>query len=200
MHICLNAQLISDQSGYRGAGVNNYARQLLAALGEAVQDGRTKHRFTAFVHTPNLLSPGVDLVVSGPLLERPAARIAWEQTVLPPALARHRADAVHGLVNVLPLATRTQGIVTVHDLSFVRTPQHLPPLKRLYLTRLCAASVRRARCVIAVSRQTAADVIRYFGAPPAKVQVVYNGVSPAFTPGDAVSSARFRRAKGLGDR
>ena len=82
MNICLNAQLISDQSGYRGAGVNNYARQLLAALGEAVQHGSTVHRFTAFVHTPDLAIPGVELVVSGPLLERPAARIAWEQSVM----------------------------------------------------------------------------------------------------------------------
>lgn len=200
MNICLNAQLISDQSGYRGAGVNNYARQLLAALGEAVQNGSTAHRFTAFVHTPDLIIPGIELIVSGPLLERPAARIAWEQTALPLALARHGADAVHGLVNVLPLATRTPGVVTVHDLAFVRTPQHFPPLKRIYLTRLCAASVARARYVITVSRQTADDVMRCFGAPAAKVQVVYNGVSPAFTPVAEESSARFRHAKELPDR
>jgi glycosyltransferase involved in cell wall biosynthesis len=204
MNICLNAQLISDQSGYRGAGVNNYSRQLLAALGQAALDGRTEHRFTAFVHTPDLTVPGVDLLMGSPLLERPAARIVWEQTVLPAALARRKADVVHGLVNVLPLASRAPGVVTVHDLSFVRTPQLLPPLKRVYLTRLCAASVARARAVIAVSRQTAADVMRCFGAPAAKVHVVYNGVGAAFTPGaapgDAEAGARFRQAKGLPER
>ena len=35
MNVCLNAQLISDQSGYRGAGVNNYARQLLPRVGSS---------------------------------------------------------------------------------------------------------------------------------------------------------------------
>jgi glycosyltransferase involved in cell wall biosynthesis len=200
MHICLNAQLISGQAGYRGAGVNNYTRQLLAALGGAVLSRATEHQFTAFVHTQGLAIPGIQFVTGSPLLEQPAARIAWEQMVLPAALNRHGAHAVHGLVNVLPLVGRLPGVVTVHDLSFVRTPQMLPPLKRFYLARLCAASVARARCVIAVSRQTAADITRYFGAPAAKVHVVYNGVSAAFTPGDAESSAHFRRAKGLPDR
>lgn len=197
MHIALNAQLISGQAGYRGAGVNHYARQLAAALGRAAAAGETGHRFTAFVHTDGLALPGVELVMASPLLERPVARIVWEQTLLPLALAQREAQAVHGLVNVLPLATRLPGVVTVHDLSFVRTPQLLPPLKRVYLTRLCAASVHRAQAVIAVSRQTAADVVRLFGAPAAKVHVVYNGVASIFTPGDGESSARFRQAKGL---
>ena len=42
--------------------------------------------------------------------------------------------------------------------------------------------------------------MRFFGAPADKVQVAYNGVSPAFTPGNGESSARFRHAKGLPDR
>ena len=200
MNICLNAQLISDHAGYRGAGVNTYSRQLLAALGQAALAGETDHRFTAFVHTPALNAPGVELVMGNRLLERPAVRIAWEQTALPFALARRRAAVVHGLVNVLPLGTRVPGVVTVHDLSFVRTPQLLPPLKRAYLTQLCAASVARARAVVVVSRQTGADVMRYFDAPPAKVHVVYNGVGAAFTPGTVEQIARFRHARGLPDR
>ena len=104
---------------------------------------------------------------------------------------------VHGLVNVLPLAPRVPGVVTVHDLSFVRTPETLPPLKRAYLAQLCAASVRRARAVIAVSRQTADDVEHYFGVPPDKIRVIHNGVAPEFAPGDAAAQEQFRAAKGL---
>lgn len=197
MNVCLNAQLISDQAGYRGAGVSNYARQLLLALGQAAQRGQTPCHFTAFVHTPAFRAPGVEVVASRLPLERPAARIAWEQAVLPWELARRRAHLVHSLVNVLPLGTRVPGVVTVHDLSFVRTPETLPPLKRAYLTRLCAASAARAQAVIAVSRQTADDVVRCFGVSPAKVHVVHNGVTPEFSPGDPAAAARFRRAKGL---
>ncbi len=83
MNICVNAQLISDQAGYRGAGVNNYGRQLLRALGEAALAEQTEHVFTAFVHAAGLHIPGVVLVRSRLPLERPEARIVWEQSVLP---------------------------------------------------------------------------------------------------------------------
>ena len=197
MNVCVNAQLISDQAGYRGAGVNNYGRQLLRALGQAVLAGQTEHRVTAFVHAAEFQAPGVQLVRSRLPLERPQARIAWEQAVLPLELLRHKAQLVHGLVNVLPLASRVPGVVTVHDLSFVRTPQTLPPLKRAYLAQLCAASVRRARTVIAVSRQTAEDVAHYFGVPPGKIRVIHNGVAPEFAPGARGAQDQFRTAKGL---
>ena len=197
MNICVNAQLISDQAGYRGAGVNNYGRQLLRALGEAAVAGQIDHQVTAFVHAAGLHIRGIELVQSRLPLERPEARIVWEQSVLPLELARHRAQVVHGLVNVLPLATRVPGVVTVHDLSFVRTPETLPPLKRTYLARLCAASVRRARAVIAVSGQTADDVEHFFGVPASKIRVIYNGVAPEFTPAQHSAQEQFRTAKGL---
>jgi glycosyltransferase involved in cell wall biosynthesis len=210
MNIALNAQLISSQAGYRGAGVNNYARRLLHALGQEALAGRTDYRFLAFVHTQGLDFPGVEIFTTGLPLERPAARIAWEQVLLPAELSRQSAGLVHGLVNVLPLSSRVRGVVTVHDLSFVLAPETLPPLKRVYLARLCAASVRRARAVIAVSRQTAGDVVRCFGVPEDKVRVVHNGVAAEFVPPsspaslDAAASAAaadaaagFRRARNL---
>jgi glycosyltransferase involved in cell wall biosynthesis len=197
MHIALDAQLVSDQESYRGAGVNNYSRQLLAALGAQRCAGKTPWQFSAFVHARRFDAPGVALNRTRLPLQRPAARIAWEQIVLPGALARARADLVHGLVNVLPLASRLPGVVTVHDLTFVRTPELLPPLKRAYQTWFARVSVARARKVIAVSRQTAADLGECFGVPAGRVTVVYNGVAPEFRPGPAEERAQFRIRKGL---
>lgn len=200
MRIALNAQLVSAQESYRSAGVSNYSRQICSALGELRTAGATPHDFAAFAHVDNLTAPGLKVVPTPAVLERPLARIAWEQTALPAALARGRFDLVHGLVNMLPLATATPGVVTVHDLSFVRAPGRLPPLKQLYQVVLARLSVARARAVIAVSRQTAADVIACFGAPAARVHVVYNGVGAEFTPGNDRDAAHFRTARGLPPR
>ncbi|MCC6166063.1 MAG: glycosyltransferase family 4 protein [Caldilineaceae bacterium] len=195
MHIALNAQLLSTESTYRGAGVSNYSRHLLAALGELAQSGATDHRFTAFVHTRDFAAPGVTLRAGPAWLERPAARILWEQTALPCALAG--ADVVHGLVNVLPLATATPGVVTVHDLSFLRLPDHFPPLKRAYLAALCRWSVGRAAQVIAVGPQTAADLAHFLGVEAARLHTIPNGVDARFAPADAAHVAAFRQTKGL---
>jgi glycosyltransferase involved in cell wall biosynthesis len=103
-------------------------------------------------------------------------------------------------VNVLPLATKVPGVVTVHDLSFVRMPEKLRLAKRLYLVRLCRASVAKAAHVIAVSQQTADDLIHYFGVKASKISVVPNGVASAFTPGDPTAIQDFRVAQGLPPR
>ena len=77
MHVALNAQLISDQESYRGAGVNNYTRQLLAALGQLVVEEPVRARLTAFVHARTFAAAGVEIVRTRLPLERPLARIVW---------------------------------------------------------------------------------------------------------------------------
>lgn len=193
MHIAINAQLLNTAESYRGAGVSNYSRQLLQALGRTPHG----HRLTAFVNDSRFSAPHVALRVSPWPLHRPLVRIAWEQGALPLALGRMDAELIHGLVNVLPLASKVPGVVTVHDLSFVRMPEKLPPAKRFYLRRLCSASVARARRVIAVSRQTADDLMAAFETPPEKIEVVYNGVAEEFQPGNSAAKTEFRISNGL---
>lgn len=202
MHVAINAQLLSTAAGYRDAGVSNYCRQLLTALGELGISGATFHQFSAFIHTPEVTIPGIDLHVSSPALEHPLRRIVWEQTVLPWRLARgdKPVDMVHGLVNVLPLSPGYPGVVTVHDLSFLRYPQLFPQIKRLYLTALVRMSVGRARRVIAVSRQTADDVAHFLRADPSRIHVIPNGVDAKFSPGDSAAVEKFRRVHKLPPR
>src|SRR5690606_5314043 len=128
------------------------------------------------------------------LLEHPPVRILWEQAVLPGALRAAGADLVHGLVNVLPLAAPVPGVVTVHDLSFLRLPGHFPPLKRLYLSALCRASIQRAAHIIAVSRQTASDLVHFWQASPERVTMIPNGVDSRFRPASDQEAATFRQA------
>lgn len=200
MHIALNAQLISTSESYRGAGVSNYSLNLLRSLGEQSAQGSAQHAFTAFVNARDLAIPGVALATTRLPLHNPLTRIAWEQSVLPILLQRMHADLVHGLVNVLPLAARLPGVVTVHDLAFLHTPDRLPALKAAYLARLCKASVERAAAVIAVSQQTADDLVRWFGTPANKITVVHNGVADDFTPAPARAVEAFRIHAGLPER
>jgi len=200
MHIAINAQLLSDEATYRGAGVSNYSRHLLSHLGQSAATKGTALRFTAFVNAAHFRADGIDLVKTRLPLAQPLPRIVWEQSVLPVKLHRMRADLVHGLVNVLPLATPIPGVVTVHDLSFVQMPEKFRSVKRFYLARLCRLSVAKAAHVIAVSQQMADDLMHYFACPTAKISVVHNGVADAFTPGGAPETEAFRQAQQLPSR
>lgn len=199
MQVAINAQLLSQRENYRGAGVSNYSLHLLRAMGGLTQTVPSLH-LTAYVNVPELAIAGIQLVHSRLPLQQPLARIAWEQSCFPLALQRQKTDLVHGLVNVLPLATTIPGVVTVHDLSFVRMQEKLPAAKRWYLTHLCRASVHKAAQVVAVSRQTADDLIHNFQVAPAKITVIYNGVSTRFAPQPSTAIANFRRIHQLPER
>ncbi len=200
LHVGINAQLISSTSSYRSAGVSNYSRHLLAALGELVQEGATDHRFTAFLHAEDVHAPGVELRLGSAQLEQPAMRIAWEQSVLPWKLKQIQADVVHGLVNILPLRTQKPGVVTVHDLSFLRLPDLFPAYKRAYMTALCRASVARAEQIVAVSHQTADDLVQLWHVDRERLFVAPNGVDERFSPGTPEQDEAFRRAHSLPER
>jgi glycosyltransferase involved in cell wall biosynthesis len=198
MQVVLDAQLLSLAQNYRGAGVSNYSRRLLEGLAGCVAG--TEENVTAFVSDPHFQVDGIQVQHTASLLQQPLLRIAWEQVVLPQHLRRLRADLVHGLVNVLPLAGSTPGVVTVHDLSFMRLPATLPAAKRFYLARLCRASVQKARHTIAVSQQTADDLMHFFGAKAGQISVIPNGVADLFRPGDPASTALFRQRRNLPER
>lgn len=198
MHAVLNAQLLSTAQNYRGAGVSNYSRHLLQALGRLTQG--TTDQVTALISDTHFQAVGLHLQRTPAIVQHPLVRIAWEQAALPVQLRQLRPDLVHGLVNILPLATHIPGVVTVHDLSFLRVPETLPAAKRFYLARLCQASVTKAQQVIAVSRQTADDLMALFGVRARKITVIHNGVSDAFQPGGEAASADFRCRRGLPER
>jgi len=200
LHVGINAHLLSSAASYRSAGVSNYSRHLLTALGRLVNEGAVPHRFTAFLHAPDFAAAGIEAQRSSECLEQPLLRIAWEQSLLPLALAHIQADVVHGLVNVLPVATQRPGVVTVHDLSFLHLPELFPPMKRAYLTALCRASVARASQIIAVSRQTADDLALAWGVDGERVLVAPNGVDSRFTPGTPEQALHFRHQHTLPQR
>lgn len=198
MHIALDAQLISTKYGYRSAGVSSYSLNLLRALSQLGTAGETSHHFSAYVNDGSLRLRGLDLVRTELPLHRPLARAVWEQTLFPVEVAD--ADLVHGLVNVLPLARRGPSVVTVHDLAFVHAPETMPVWRRAYLTALCAASTARATRVVAVSTQTADDLVRTFGTPASRIVVVPNGVGAEFAPGTPARAEAYRTARGLPPR
>ncbi len=196
MHIALNAQLLNTSHSYRSAGVSNYCLHLLEQLGMFVPANKG-FALTAFVNTRALCLPNIHLQQTRLPVHQPLLRIVWEQTLFPLALRQQDFALVHGLVNVLPLSTKLPTIVTVHDLSFLRMPDKFQRAKRWYLTQLCRASVTKADHVIAVSRQTAADLAHFWNIKPKQISVIYNGVGAAFAPAPAADVATFRQKRGL---
>lgn len=85
-------------------------------------------------------------------------------------------DLVHGTEFVLPPLGDTPGVVTVHDLSFLRDDAY-PGAKRY--RHVVPWSVRRARRVLVPSETVAAEVAAGLDAPVDRIVVTYEGVADA---------------------
>jgi glycosyltransferase involved in cell wall biosynthesis len=159
--------------------------QLLAALSRTGQV-----QITAVSWSPlDLGLPGVHEVVP---VRRPDLaglratlwKLWFDQWISLRAVAPAGGVLVHGMDGFLPysLRSRDRCVATVHDLGWQAHPELYDRRLRLMYGLLFPWVLRRANRFIAVSRYTADDLIRRAGVPASKIDVVYHGLDPVFSP------------------
>lgn len=111
-------------------------------------------------------------------------RSAWRVLGVTKDVRRHGIGIFHGLSNELPLNIRRAGcksIVTIHDLIFISHPQYYHPIDRWIYGYKFKRACRMADRIIAVSEYTKREIIRNYGTPAEKIDVVYQGCDPVFS-------------------
>ena len=196
LHVAISAHLLASRgaAGYRGAGIHTYIDNLLAHLPH-VDPGV---RYTVYTNA----QPPIDARIRPAWLPtaKPLMRILWEQLAQPLALRRDRPDVLHAAAFVAPLASSCPNVVTVYDLSFAVFPKLFRGLNQAYLRIFTRRSVRRARCVIAISEHTRRDVHRLYGVPRDRIDVACPGVDARFRPLPREQVEAFRRKHSLPER
>lgn len=198
MRVGINAHLLGKGAGYRLAGVSHYVERLVLGLPGVLEPGDE-----IVVYAPRGVAKGTTTGVRWRLsrlpTDRPPVRIGWEQTVLPLWSAVDRLDVLHSPVNVLPRASPAPGVLTIHDLSFLRLPDRLSASRRRYLSVAARTSARHARRIIAVSESTRDDVVELLGVPPERVTVIPLAADERYRPADEMAIGAFRARKNLAE-
>ena len=92
-------------------------------------------------------------------------------------------DLLHGLSNELPLNIRQSGIpsvVTMHDVAWRTFPRMYHWIDRHLYDLKYGHSCQAATRVIAISESTKRDVMRYYGVPEERIEVIYQPVQSLF--------------------
>ncbi len=187
----------------QGGGIGRYVRELIAALAD--EDRVTDYRLFVAGANAKSLPP-----LPGSNFRWAASRISpiwfarlWQRARLPIPVERWvgNVDVFHATDFVLPPTRRTtRTVLTVHDLSFVRTPDATSPALKRYLDQVVPRSVHRADHVLADSQATKDDLITLYNVAPDKVEVLLSGVNPRFQPvRDPAALAAVRSKYGIGD-
>jgi len=194
----LNALVLRTDASYRNAGPSRYTTNLV----EAVFAQRSDHEFTLFLNEqvrklPFTPARSIRVLRTRAPTSRTGIRVLWEHLAAPWHIGAARLEVVHSMLNVVPLAAPTRHVVTVHDLSFMRTPGAHPTQRRWYLTAATWLSARRARAVLADSHATKQDIVELLGVDADRVHVVYPGREAAFHTKPADEVQLFRRKNKL---
>lgn len=152
-------------------GTEIYLRSLLAAL------ARVDTRNEYFVFTNRETNPGLVPSAAGfrrvpedvRATNRPA-RILYEQTKLPRAVARARCDVLLNPGFTCPLISACPNVTIFHDLQHKRHPEYFRFLDLPAWQFLLWAAAQRSRRLIAVSEATRQDLHRYYGVDAAVVR------------------------------
>lgn len=163
------------------AGVGRYTRNLVAALAGLDRDNEYR-LFVAGEPPAGDWPPNFSVRAT-----RVPARVltaGWHKLRLPVPVERlaGASDIFHSPDFTLPPLDKARGVVTIHDLSFLKLPQYADPGLREYLTARTPDAAARASRILADSENTRRDVIELLKVPQEKVSVVYAGVEPRFRP------------------
>jgi glycosyltransferase involved in cell wall biosynthesis len=188
---------------HQTAGIGRRTREMVRALA----DLKAGHNYRLFVQEARRddlpPSPGDGFTWHPTRISELSIARMWQRVRLPLPLVTWWTgplDLYHSPDFVLPpLPPGLPGLLTVHDLSFVRTPEVTMPGMHRYLGQGVPRSVARARHVIAVSECTKNDLIELYGTPSDKASVIYGGVQAEFQPvEDKEQKDAVRRRYGLG--
>jgi len=170
-------------------GTEVYARSIIESLAASKAD-RTVRVYANASDAPPWLPASVEW--RGIPFPR-----GWTHWRLRQALRRERPDVTFIPSHVLPFALGLKSVVTIHDVGHRREPRSYSRRARWYLEATTRYAARRANRLIAVSRATADDLVRFYHVPGGRVVVVHSGVDPRMRPQDPARVADVIRRLGI---
>ena len=164
------------------AGIGRYTRGLVAALAKI--DPENTYTLFCAGQAPEPTDWPPNFSVRASNVPARWLTAGWHRLGLPFPAERltGACDIFHSPDFALPPLREARGVVTVHDLSFLRFPDQADPALRDYLQRIVPRAIERATRVLADSENTKADLVALLSVSPEKISVVPAGVEPRFRP------------------
>lgn len=168
---------------HNATGLGNYSRTLVNSLAQHY----SQHAYILFNPKPAAkfaLQDGLPLqeVLPQNFFYKKFPSL-WRSKAVTGEFAVNKLDLYHGLSHEIPVGIKETGvpsIVSVHDLIFERYPEQYGPYEVRMHRKKIQYACRHADAIIAISWQTADDLVTRYGVPAEKIEVCYQSCDPAF--------------------
>ncbi|MBQ7472327.1 MAG: glycosyltransferase family 4 protein [Prevotella sp.] len=176
-----------------GTGLGSYSRTLVNSLSALPADLQLR------LYTPDMgrddlrqqieMRPGVEFVYPANIPLQSKGLIArvrrdwWRTRGIVKDLQRDGISIYHGLSGELPVGLKQadiKGIVTIHDLIFLRHPEYYHPWDVAIYRHKFHATLREAARVVAISECTKRDILAFGDFPADHIDLIYQSCGTSF--------------------
>lgn len=106
----------------------------------------------------------------------------WTHVRLANELRRRAPDVFFTPAHVIPFTYRGSSVATVHDLGYHYFPETHTRRQLAYLNLSTRSNGWLSRAIIADSKATKADLVKFYGIDTKKIEVIYPGIDPLLKP------------------
>ncbi len=161
------------------SGLGSYSRDVIRAVLDKNQDD-------IFLFTPQqnkaIFQPKEVTVIEPQEGIDSLIKAYWRSFSIVKEVDKLQLDIFHGLSNELPFTVGkpVKTVVTIHDLIFKRFPEWYKAFDRRMYDWKFKSACQNSDKIIAISQQTKADIIEFYGIEDRKIEVVYQTCNDRF--------------------
>lgn len=171
--------------GPLGKGLGRYVQEVVDNLIRINEEEGGEFEYHIFLSKGNYN----EFHSSSPFVSKQLVNLAWyswrEQLFFPKIIKKAKIDLMHYPHFNVPVFSRTNFVVTIHDLILTRFPSRrasmLPAtlywLKQYAYRLVIKTALKKARKIITVSNFTKKDIIDQFKVDPGRIVVTYEGIA-----------------------
>jgi glycosyltransferase involved in cell wall biosynthesis len=179
----MNIGYDAKRAFFNTTGLGNYSRGIISSMASYFP----QNEYFLYSPKPKRSKPfcsALNCHIDGP--ESRLGRMFhsfWRTYSLAEKCSEDAITLFHGLSNELPVNlhhVHIPAVVTMHDLIFMRYPHLYKGFDRIIYRRKVSQALHDAQKIIAVSKQTADDLIKFFIMDSKKIEVVYQSCNALF--------------------
>lgn len=179
MHICIDV----SPTAQKHAGLGRYAGEIARTLAADAEINLSLfYNREGNAELPDYLSHVPHQTVN--IGNKP-----WRMGVFTSRLTRWPLDTVFGATEIFHATNhllahfrQARTVYTLHDLIFLRYPEHHKSYNRWYLTLTMPHYLKAADAIITPSECSKQDALEFYDLPEQKIKVIYEAAAPHFKP------------------
>lgn len=174
-------------------GIGLFTYESLKRMTQAHPEVDFTFLFDRYYEEEFLFGPNVMPMVILPPARHPLLWYWWFERELPNWMKENPQDLFLSTDSFGCLKTDIPQVLVMHDLSFEHYKDQVPWLTRRYYEHFIPRYAHKAARIATVSEFSKQDIVKHYGIPPDKIDVVYNGAKEVYQPAEDSTKKRVKQ-------